>query len=55
MEKRISEETKAAADRGAPLSDLMMIHESYALASGYVSVGKKIPKDVFAALLLRAA
>ncbi len=55
LEKKVSEEVKAAADRGLSLADLMKIHEQYLIASGDVAIGKKIPKDIFAAILLRAS
>jgi len=52
LEKKTSEEVKAAADRGLALSEIMKIHNKYLVASGLVSIGKKVPKEVLAAILL---
>ena len=52
LEKKSSEEVKAAADRGLSLSEIMKIHNKYLVASGDVLIGKKIPKTVVAAILL---
>ena len=52
LEKKSSEEVKAAADRGLTLSEIMKIHEKYLVASGNVAIGKKFPKEVLAEILL---
>ena len=52
LEKKSSEEVKAAADRGLALSEIMKIHNKYLVASGNVLIGKKVPKTVVAAILL---